>query len=52
VGTALSGDTELIRLTAIDIFTQEWLVDSPVEHGVGMKHYKLGFLKSQQRTCF
>jgi RNA exonuclease 1 len=38
MGTAVSGDTELIRVTLVDYFTEEILVDNIVEPGVPMQH--------------
>ena len=39
MGTAKSGETELIRLTLIDFFTGEKLIDSLVRPDVPMAHY-------------
>ncbi|ERF77155.1 hypothetical protein EPUS_08459 [Endocarpon pusillum Z07020] len=39
MGTAKSGETELIRLTVVDFFTGEKLIDSLVRPDVPMAHY-------------
>ncbi len=39
MGTAKSGETELIRLTLIDFFTGEKLIDSLVKPDAAMAHY-------------
>jgi RNA exonuclease 1 len=38
MGTAVSGDPELIRVTLVDYFTEEILVDNIVEPDVAMQH--------------
>lgn len=43
MGTAVSGDAELIRLTAIDFFTQKVLVDKLVQPSVPMRHFNTRF---------
>ena len=39
MGTAMSGETQLIRLTLLDFFTGEILIDSLVIPSVPMRHY-------------
>ncbi|KAK4232796.1 hypothetical protein C8A03DRAFT_19987 [Achaetomium macrosporum] len=39
MGTAFDGDSELIRLTVIDYFTGEALIDSLVYPSIAMKHF-------------
>ena len=43
MGTATSGHTELNRLTAVNYFTQEVLIDRLVQPSVPMGHYKTNF---------
>jgi len=43
MGTALSGETEMIRITMVDFFSQEVLLDSLVQPSVPMKHYNTRF---------
>jgi len=43
MGTGLSGDSELIRVTLIDYFSSETLVDSLVYPDVPMQHYNTRF---------
>jgi RNA exonuclease 1 len=38
MGTAASGESELIRVTMVDYFSDEILVDNLVEPGVRMLH--------------
>ena len=43
MGTATSGETELIRLTAVDFFTGQVLIDNLVQPAVPMAHYNTRF---------
>lgn len=43
MGTAKSGDSELIRVTLIDYFSSEVLVDKLVYPDVAMEHYNTRF---------
>lgn len=61
MGTAESGETELIRLTALDFFTGQVLIDSLVYPDVRMAHYNTRFsgvsrgdmeAARRARTCF
>lgn len=43
MGTALSGESEIIRITVVDFFNQEVLLDSLVQPSIPMKHYNTRF---------
>ena len=43
MGTALSGESEIIRITMVDYFNQEVLLDSLVQPSIPMKHYNTRF---------
>jgi RNA exonuclease 1 len=43
MGTALSGESEIIRITMVDFFNQEILLDSLVQPSIPMKHYNTRF---------
>ncbi|KAK2802547.1 hypothetical protein FQN50_007353 [Emmonsiellopsis sp. PD_5] len=43
MGQAMSGDSELIRITLIDYFSSEILIDSLVYPSVPMEHYRTSF---------
>ncbi|KAK2785251.1 hypothetical protein FQN52_008591 [Onygenales sp. PD_12] len=43
MGQAMSGDSELIRITLIDYFSAEILIDSLVYPSVPMEHYRTSF---------
>jgi RNA exonuclease 1 len=61
MGTAANGDTELIRLTAIDFFSKETLIDNLVKPKVHMWHLNTRYSgvswkgiaeAERRRTCF
>jgi RNA exonuclease 1 len=43
MGTAISGESEIIRITMVDFFSREVLMDSLVQPSVPMKHYNTRF---------
>jgi len=43
MGTAISGESEIIRITVVDFFTQEVLVDRLVQPSIPMRHYNTRF---------
>jgi RNA exonuclease 1 len=43
MGTALSGESEVIRITMVDFFNQEVLLDNLVQPSIPMKHYNTRF---------
>jgi RNA exonuclease 1 len=54
MGTAASGETELIRLTALDYFTEKILIDKLVKPSVPMKHFNTrysGITAADMRTA-
>ncbi len=52
MGTAVSGETELIRLTAVDYFSQETLIDQLVKPSVPMKHFNTRYSGVSGRDMF
>ncbi|KAK2794200.1 hypothetical protein FQN51_000901 [Onygenales sp. PD_10] len=53
MGQAMSGDSELIRITLIDYFSAEILIDSLVYPSVPMEHYRTSFsgVTKQDMEC-
>jgi RNA exonuclease 1 len=43
MGTAMSGESEMIRITMVDFFSREVLLDSLVQPSVPMRHYNTRF---------